>query len=95
MIAAIEACTGTRVEAVVGKPNETMVEAVLHLLESPIEGCLIIGDRLETDVLLGLNAGMAAALVLTGATDESSAASSEIEPTYVINNLAELLYDQS
>jgi NagD protein len=80
MIAAIEACTGTRVEAVVGKPNETMV---------------IIGDRLETDVLLGLNAGMAAALVLTGATDESSAASSEIEPTYVINNLAELLYDQS
>jgi phosphoglycolate/pyridoxal phosphate phosphatase family enzyme len=93
MIAAIEACTGTTVEAVVGKPNETMVEAVLQLLDSPAERCLIIGDRLETDVLLGLNAGMPVALVLTGATDEATLASSEIEPTYVIRNLAELLHD--
>jgi HAD superfamily hydrolase (TIGR01450 family) len=94
MIAAIEACTGSTVEAIVGKPNGSMIEAILHLLDSPADRCLIVGDRLETDVLLGLNAGMKAALVLTGATDEAALANSEIEPTYVIGNLAELIHDQ-
>lgn len=95
MIAAIEACTGAKVEAVVGKPSGTMVEAILHLLDRPVDRCLVIGDRLETDILLGLNVGMRAALVLTGATDEATLAGSAIEPTYVIDNLAELIHDQS
>lgn len=95
IIAAIEACTDTKVEAVVGKPNRTMVEAVLHLLDSRVERCLMVGDRLETDVLLGLNAGMPAALVLTGATDAATLSQSEIEPSYVIDHLGELLYDQN
>ena len=51
----------------------------------------MIGDRLETDVLMGLNAGMAGALTLTGATDEAMLAAADIRPTYVIRNLAELL----
>jgi NagD protein len=49
------------------------------------------GDRLETDVAMGLNAGMAAALVLTGATDERMLAASPIKPTYVLRRLADLL----
>lgn len=91
MIAAIEASTGTHVEAVVGKPSHYMAEAILGLLHLPPEQCLMIGDRLETDVLMGLNAGMAGALTLTGATDEAALAGSSIHPTYVLHTLADLL----
>jgi len=91
MIAAIEACTDTKVEAVVGKPSHYMADAVLALLNKQPEDCLMIGDRLETDVLLGLNAGMAAALTLTGATDASVLTGSSIKPTYIFTQLADLL----
>ena len=91
VIAAIEACTNTRVEVVVGKPSPIMAEAALARLGLPAERCLMAGDRLEADVLLGLNAGMAAALTLTGATDEGELARSDIRPTYVLRHLSELL----
>ena len=91
IIAAIEACTDTKVEAVVGKPSQYMAAAVLDLLGIQAQECLIIGDRLETDVLLGLNAGMSAALTLTGATDELTLRESPIKPTYVLRQLAELV----
>lgn len=91
MIAAIEACTNTRVEAVVGKPSTQMADAILRLAGVPAPECIMIGDRLETDVLLGLNAGMAAALTLTGATREAEVAQSAIKPTYVIRQLSDLL----
>jgi len=91
MIAAVEACTGATVEAVVGKPSRYMAEAILALVDAPPERCLMIGDRLETDVLLGLNNGMDAALVLTGATSQAEAVASSIAPTYVLESLADLL----
>jgi len=91
IIAAIEACTDTNVEAVVGKPSHYMAGAVLDLLNKQPQDCLMIGDRLETDVLLGLDAGMDAALVLTGATDESALQEASIKPTYVLRRLADLL----
>ena len=70
-IAAIEACTNTTVEAVVGKPSAHMAQAILRLADTSPSECIMIGDRLETDVLMGLNAGMAGALTLTGATSEA------------------------
>lgn len=91
MIAAIEACTGAQVEAVVGKPSHHMAEAVLTLLEISPDRCIMIGDRLETDVQMGLNAGMAGTLTLTGATTEAVLAQSTIKPTYVIRRLSDLL----
>ncbi len=91
MIAAIEACTNTQVEAVVGKPSRYMVEAILGVLGLPPQRCIITGDRLETDVAMGLNSGMAAALTLTGATDAATLAASPIQPTYVLRQLADLL----
>jgi NagD protein len=91
IIAAIEACTNTKVEAVVGKPSARMAEAILNLLDMPPDRCIMIGDRLETDVQMGLNAGMATALTLTGAPGETELAASAIRPTYVLRQLAELL----
>lgn len=91
IIAAIEACTNRQVEAVVGKPSHYMIEAAIKLAGLPAEECLMTGDRLETDVQMGLDAGMSAALMLTGATPESALAASPIQPTYVLRRLADLL----
>ncbi len=91
MIAAIEACTNTQVEAVVGKPSRHMAQAALSRLQLPPACCLMVGDRLETDILMGLNAGMDAALTLTGATDETMVGDTAVQPTYVIGELGELL----
>ncbi len=91
LIAAIEACTNTRVEAVVGKPSHYMIDAVLNLLQRPAQCCLMTGDRLETDVRMGQEAGMDTALALTGATDPATLAASTIQPTYAVERLAELI----
>lgn len=91
MIAAIEVCTNTKVEAVVGKPSSYMADAILSLLTVSPEQCIITGDRLETDVLMGLQAGMAGALALTGATDEAALAASDVKLTYVLHQLSDLL----
>ncbi len=91
IIAAVEACTNTKIEAVVGKPSHYMAEAILGLLDLPPDRAIMTGDRLETDVQMGLNAGMAAALALTGATREADLAASAIRPTYVLHQLADLL----
>lgn len=91
IIAAIEACTNSQIEAVVGKPSQYMADAILSLLDLTPEQCIMTGDRLETDVLMGLNAGMAGTLTLTGATDEAMLAHSDIQPTYVILRLTDLI----
>jgi ribonucleotide monophosphatase NagD (HAD superfamily) len=49
------------------------------------------GDRLETDVQMGLNAGMAAALTLTGATTLPDAQASPLQPHFILTNLGDLL----
>ena len=91
IIAALEACTGRQVEAVVGKPSRYMIDAALRLLDLPAAECLMIGDRLETDVAMGQEAGMPTALPLTGATSESALAGSSVRPTYVLRQLRDVL----
>lgn len=97
IIAAIEACTNTHCEAMVGKPSSHMTNAILHLLaesthgQMPPDRCIMIGDRLETDVLMGLNAGMTAALTLTGATSLPDAQDSSVKPHFILNDLGDLL----
>lgn len=91
IIAAIEACTNTHVEAVVGKPSKHMIDAAVKLMDLPASDCLMVGDRLETDIFMGQEAGMPTALALTGATSESALASATIQPTYVLRQLGDLL----
>jgi NagD protein len=91
IIAAIEACTATHVEVVVGKPSPIMARAVAEIIQLPPERCLMTGDRLETDIAMGVGAGMATALTLTGATTRAMLEASEIQPDYVIEGLGELV----
>lgn len=91
IIAAIEACTSVTCEAIVGKPSRHTINAVLEMMDLPAEECVMTGDRMETDIRMGLDAGMATALALTGATTAAVLAASGIEPTYVLRRLADLI----
>lgn len=90
VIAAIEACTNTTIEVIVGKPSPITVNEVANLLRLPPDRCIMVGDRLETDIAMGRNAGMATALVLTGATSREALGSSPITPDYVLETIAPL-----
>jgi len=91
VIAAIEASTGARVEEVVGKPSAVMARAVLDRLGLPPDRTIMVGDRLETDIAMGVRAGMHTALVLTGATRRSDLAASSVHPEFVLDDLRGLL----
>jgi NagD protein len=95
MLAAIEVSTGVTAEAVVGKPSAHMAETLLSRLGVPPERALLVGDRLDTDIAMGLQAGMDAALVLTGATNRGDLAHSRWSPTFVLDHLTQLLPDGS
>jgi HAD superfamily hydrolase (TIGR01450 family) len=93
IIAAVEACTGVRCEANAGKPNPAMLHAALTGLEVQLSGCVMVGDRLSTDIRMGLDTGMATALVLTGETkaeDVRRLAPSEL-PDLVLDRVDRLL----
>ncbi len=91
IIAAIEGCTSKKVEAVVGKPSDYMVDAILAVLNLPPKECLMTGDRLETDVKMGVTHEMDSALTLTGATKIDALEGSPIQPTYVVKKLWDLV----
>lgn len=91
IIAALEASTDRRCEAIVGKPARQTIDAILALTGVAAVDCVMTGDRLETDVAMGLNAGMAGALTLTGATRLETLASATIRPTYILRDLGDLI----
>lgn len=90
MIASLEACSGRTVDLVVGKPSTVVVEMALRRLGVPAESCFMIGDRLETDILMGQRAGMTTALVLTGVTDIAALATSPVRPDHVLDTIGDL-----
>lgn len=92
VIAAIEACTGAQCQEVAGKPSALMARAALDQLGLPAERCLMTGDRLETDILMGQRAGIDTAFVLTGASTRADLAALERQPTYVLEGVGELLH---
>jgi phosphoglycolate/pyridoxal phosphate phosphatase family enzyme len=91
IIAAIEACTGHAVEQIYGKPSPAMMHAAMNIVGTAPQESIMVGDRLETDILMGRRAGMATALPLTGATSPASLAESDLQPDYVLERLDDLL----
>jgi 4-nitrophenyl phosphatase len=93
IVAAIEACTGATCEVNVGKPDPLMLEAAMELLGLEAGDCVMVGDRLSTDIRMARDAGMASALVLTGDTTEAAlaAAPEQDRPTWVLERVDRLL----
>jgi phosphoglycolate/pyridoxal phosphate phosphatase family enzyme len=90
-LAALEHLTGRKVELLAGKPSHLMMEVAMQRLDQPAERCLVIGDRLETDIKMGIEAGMHAAVVLTGASTRKQAEEAIPAPDLILENLEELL----
>jgi HAD superfamily hydrolase (TIGR01450 family) len=95
MLAALEACTGERAEAIVGKPSEHMAAAFMARLGVDPADTAVVGDRLATDIAMAKALGATGILVLTGATSAHAAASPQIRPDYVLDGIRQLLpHDQ-
>ena len=90
VIGALEGCSKRKVELVVGKPSLLIVEVALEQLGLPAGECLMVGDRVETDILMGHRAGMTTALVLTGVTRRADLAHAPAQPDYVLESIAEV-----
>jgi HAD superfamily hydrolase (TIGR01450 family) len=91
MIAAVEAVTGKTVEAVVGKPSPIILEVALEALGVAAADCVIVGDRIETDITMGKRLGLATVLVLTGITRPDDSRIAELGPDLVLPSIRALL----
>jgi 4-nitrophenyl phosphatase len=90
LLAAIS--TATSVEPIVmGKPNAPMYEAGLRVLDTDAGHTLMVGDRLDTDILGAQKVGLRAALMLTGVTTRTELSQSKIEPDGVYAELGDLI----
>ena len=77
-------------EKVLGKPSPEAQSAALDALGVAAERCLVVGDRLNTDIALGQRAGMTTALVRTGVTTDADLKTSDVQPDYVLDSLADI-----
>lgn len=91
MLAAVEACTGARAEAITGKPSEHMAVAILSRLDVPAGDAAMVGDRVLTDMSMASVMGMASVLVLSGATRAEDLGAAPVRPTFVIDGVGQLL----
>lgn len=92
IIAAIEAATGTQA-TIMGKPMPEMYKVCLQRLGSSPEETLVIGDRLETDILGGQTLGCRTALVLSGVTTEEAAAAWTPNVDWIGQDLTSLIFE--
>lgn len=84
----------TGVEAYfIGKPNPLMVSSALEALNAHAETSAIVGDRMDTDVKSGLEAGMYTVLVLSGSTRRADLAQYPYRPSRVVDSVADLVGD--
>ncbi|PSP93921.1 HAD family hydrolase [Halobacteriales archaeon QS_4_62_28] len=77
-------------DRILGKPSPEATRIALDRLDVPPTECLVVGDRLSTDIAMGERAGMETVLVLTGITDRADLVGSQIQPDHVIDSLADL-----
>lgn len=75
----------------VGKPNPLMMRAGLNVIGAHSETSAMIGDRMDTDVLAGLEAGMETFLVLTGLTRPEEVDRHPFRPSWVVDSIADLV----
>ena len=88
-IAYVEAATGRRPDAVIGKPNRYIVQAAAERYRCRLEEICMVGDRLYTDNALGRN-GCGTVLVLCGESRREDLAGAAHQPDLVCRDLAEL-----
>jgi NagD protein len=77
----------------VGKPNPLMMRSALNTLDVHSESAAMVGDRMDTDIVSGMEAGMETILVLTGLTTTAEAERHPYRASRIVNSIADLLPD--
>jgi NagD protein len=88
--ALIEKATG-RTPYFVGKPNPLMMRSAIRAIGAHSETTLMIGDRMDTDVIAGLESGMRTVLVLTGISTMETVGQFPFRPSMIVNSIADLV----
>jgi NagD protein len=90
MAALIEKASGVS-PFFIGKPNPLMMRMALNYLDSHSENTVMVGDRMDTDIIAGIMAGMETILVLTGVTRREKIDHFPYQPTYVHESVATII----
>ena len=85
----ISAATGVK-PYIIGKPNPLMMRTALRTLEAHSEDSVMIGDRMETDIVAGTESGLRTILVLTGATRREQVEHFPYRPTWILESIADV-----
>ena len=88
--AMITAATG-RKPYFVGKPNPMMFRSALNRIDAHSESTAMIGDRMDTDIVAGIEAGLQTFLVLTGSTKAHEVDRFPFRPSHVVDSIADLV----
>ena len=91
MIAAVEAVTSRQVETIVGKPSPIILDVALATLGVAAREAVMVGDRVETDIVMGKRLGLTTVLVLSGITAADDPRIAELAPDLVLPSIRELL----
>ena len=75
----------------VGKPNPLMMRSALNAIDAHSESTAMIGDRMDTDIVSGLEAGMETVLVLTGVTSREDAERHPFKASRIVDSVADLV----
>lgn len=78
----------------VGKPNALMMRTALNYLNVHSENTIMIGDRMDTDVVAGVTSGMETILVLSGSTKEADIDKYPYLPTFIRKSVAEIMPEE-
>ena len=89
MTALIQAATGVA-PFFVGKPNPLMMRTALSYLGAHSEESVMIGDRMDTDVVAGVSSGLETILVLTGVTKAEEVSRFPYQPTHILDSIADV-----
>jgi HAD superfamily hydrolase (TIGR01450 family) len=89
-ISALEKRTHKKLELHFGKPSDFMMKEIKSKLNGDLSKALLIGDRLETDILMGLNLGVDTALVSTGVKNYING-NGLINPTYRFDSIYDII----
>jgi NagD protein len=76
---------------VIGKPNPMMFRSAMNAIQAHSETTGMIGDRMDTDIVAGMEAGLRTFLVLTGSTRRSAVERFPYRPTRVVESIADLV----
>jgi 4-nitrophenyl phosphatase len=90
IISALETSSGQKA-TIIGKPQTAMLKQAFSDLNVNADQVIMIGDRLETDIAAGQNAGCNTALVLSGASSQTDLEKWSMAPDFVADNLADLI----